>query len=301
MLLTTTALLLLTLAIACGGRPETPEEYVTRVQTWRSQHETSYRTNWATIAGLHFLTDGRHAAGSQPSNAIVIAPSVPDTIGDFVVEGTHVRFEPSPGVPVHHNGTLLAGPVDLRDTSDPPADELSIGPVRMVVHRSGSRAGLRVWDPEGPIARGFSGFSWFDIDPSWAVTGRFIPDPAPRTLRVTNTFGDTDDYPTEGVVEFTVQGQTHRLRPFTTRPDRFFFVFRDATSGEETYEAARFLYADLQGDGTVPLDFNMAYNPPCAFNPYTTCPIPLPENVLPMAVVAGERDYAGPRDAGDLP
>ena len=106
-----------------------------------------------------------------------------------------------------------------------------------------------------------------------------------------NTYGDVDQYTTEGVVEFTLLGQTLRLRPFTTRPKRFYFVFKDASSGQETYEAARFLYADLLDDGTAVLDFNQAYNPPCAFNPYTTCPIPLRENNLPIKILAGEKDY----------
>jgi uncharacterized protein len=100
-------------------------------------------------------------------------------------------------------------------------------------------------------------------------------------------------YLSEGVVEFTLQGQTVRLRPFTTRPKRLYFVFRDASSGIETYRTARFLYSDLKDDGTTVLDFNEAYNPPCAFNPYTTCPIPLRENQLPIKVLAGERAYIG--------
>ena len=93
------------------------------------------------------------------------------------------------------------------------------------------------------------------------------------------------------MIEFTLQGQTLRLRPFTTRPRRFYIVFKDASSGTETYAAARFLYADLLDDGTTVLDFNEAYNPPCAFNPYTTCPIPVPENRMPVKVLAGEKAY----------
>jgi hypothetical protein len=123
------------------------------------------------------------------------------------------------------------------------------------------------------------------------VTGRFVADAAPRELQVLNTYGDIDTYTTEGVVEFELGGQTLRLRPFTTRPGRFYFVFRDASSGIETYETARFLYSDLLDDGTTVLEFNEAYNPPCAFNPYTTCPIPLRENNLPAKILAGERAY----------
>jgi uncharacterized protein (DUF1684 family) len=148
-----------------------------------------------------------------------------------------------------------------------------------------------VWDPEGEQARGFLGFRWFDIQPDYRVLGRFIRDPSPREMQVMNTFGDQDRFSTEGVVEFALQGRTLRLRPFTTRPKRFYFVFRDASSGEETYEAARFLYSDLRDDGTTVLDFNQAYNPPCSFNPFTTCPIPLPENRLGVKILAGERAY----------
>jgi uncharacterized protein (DUF1684 family) len=178
--------------------------------------------------------------------------------------------------------------------ADDAADEphmLEVGGIRMVVHQSGKRKSLRVWDPDGELARGFLGFTWFPIQMNYRVTGRFIRDASPRNVQVLNTFGDLDSYQTEGVVEFTMNGQTLRLRPFTTRPKRFYFVFRDRSSGEETYEAARFLYSDLRDDGTTVLDFNQAYNPPCAFNPYTTCPIPLPENRLIVKVLAGERAY----------
>jgi uncharacterized protein (DUF1684 family) len=125
------------------------------------------------------------------------------------------------------------------------------------------------------------------------VTGRFINDPAPREVRAPNQLGDIDVMQSEGVVEFRLDGQTVRLRPMTTAPKRLWFIFRDGTSGKETYETARFLYSDLRDDGTTVLDFNQAYNPPCAFNPFTTCPLPLPENRLAVRIPAGEKAYAG--------
>ena len=166
-----------------------------------------------------------------------------------------------------------------------------MGTVRLAVHVSGEARSLRVRDPDGPLAKGFLGFTWFPIDLTYRVVGRFRKDADPRTVSVLNTFGDVDRFTTEGVVEFPLLGRTLTLRPFTTRPKRFYFVFKDASSGHETYDAARFLYADLADDGTVVLDFNQAYNPPCSFNPYTTCPIPLKENNLPIKVLAGEKDY----------
>jgi uncharacterized protein len=195
----------------------------------------------------------------------------------------------------------VTAPLDLHDDSTRETDELLIGEIRLVVHKSGEQHGLRVRDPNGPLARGFAGFTWFPIDSGYRVVGRLIRDAQAQKLEVVNTYGDVDSYQTEGVVEFVLQGRTLRLRPFTTRPKRFYFVFRDESSGHETYKTARFLYADLRDDGTTVLDFNQAYNPPCAFNPYTTCPIPLRENRLPVRILAGERAYAGPEPAAIAP
>lgn len=263
-------------------------------EAWRATHEADYRRDWVTIAGLHFIEPGAYTAGSARTNDIVLPSSVPGVIGRFVMEADVVRFEPEPGSPgstVRLDGRPVTASVALADDGAPMPDELQVGNVRMVVHRSGKRKSLRVWDPTGELARGFRGFTWFPIQMDHRVTGRFVPDAAPRDVQVLNTFGDLDTFKTEGVVEFSLRGQAVRLRAFTTRPKRLYFVFRDASSGQETYEAARFLYSDLRDDGTTVLDFNQAYNPPCAFNPYTTCPIPLPENRLTVKILAGERAY----------
>lgn len=260
-------------------------------ETWRAKHEADYRREWVTIAGLHFLEPGSHTAGSASSNDIVLPASAPPVLGRFVLQNSVVRFEPQPASPVLLDGQVVRAPIELADDGEDKADELVVGDIRLVVHRSGERKSLRVWDPDGELARGFLGFKWFPIQMDYRVTGRFIPDATPREMQVVNTFGDLDTFKTEGVVEFTLQGQTIRLRPFTTRPKRFYFVFRDASGGKETYEAARFLYSDLRDDGTTVLDFNQAYNPPCAFNPFTTCPIPLPENRLGVKILAGEQAY----------
>ena len=261
-------------------------------EEWRAMHESSYRRNWVTIAGLHFLEPGTQTAGASSTNDIVLPAAVSSPrIGRFVLQGDVVSFEPEPQAGVHVGTRPVTAPIALADDASDDPDELEVGGIRMVVHRSGERKSLRVWDPNGEMARGFLGFTWFPIEMAYRVTGRFIPDASPRDMKVVNTFGDVDTYQTAGVVEFALQGRTLRLRPFTTRPKRFYIVFRDASSGQETYEAARFLYSDLRDDGTTVLDFNQAYNPPCAFNPYTTCPIPLPENRLAVKILAGEKAY----------
>ena len=286
----------LALAAACTSSSESPSVSEARDRSandaaanWQAKHERDYRRDWVSIAGLYDLKQGVNTAGSAPTNDIVLPPSVPAKLGRFVVEREQVRFAPAPGAHVTLHDALVTTPVDLLDDRSANEDELVIGDVRLVVHVSGERRALRVRDPNGPLARDFRGFSWFPIDARYRVTGRLIRDEQPRVLKVVNTYGDIDEYVSQGVVEFTLEGRTVRLRPFTTRPKRFYFVFRDASSGHETYGTARFLYSDLRDDDTTVLDFNEAYNPPCAFNPHTTCPIPLTENRLPIKILAGER------------
>jgi uncharacterized protein (DUF1684 family) len=266
--------------------------YLNEIRAWRTKHETDYRREYVPLAGLFFLTVGLNTAGSAASNTIVLPKRTPASIGRFVLDGPRVRFEPMAGVKVLLNRRRLDGPVDLVDdeTANGP-DEVSVDDVALWVHLSGDRKTIRMRDPKGDVARGFAGFRWFPIDEGYRVSARFIKDPAPRDFHTPNLMGDDTVYQTEGIVEFTLNGQTVRLRPATTRPGRLYFVFRDGTSGKETYETARFLYADLKADGTTVLDFNQAYNPPCAFNPFTTCPLPLPENRLTVRILAGEKAY----------
>lgn len=260
---------------------------------WRARHEADYRREWVSIAGLQLLKPGSNTAGSAAANDVVLPASTPASLGVFTMDGDRVRFDVAPGAPVRLKEKPVTGSITMRDDSQRDAEELVVGHVRLVVHKTGERRAIRVRDPEGPLAGAFAGFTWFPVDANYRVIGRFIRDAQPQRVKVVNTYGDVDDYTTEGVVEFSLAGQTLRLRPFTTRPKRLYFVFRDASSGHETYETARFLYADLGDDDKTVLDFNEAYNPPCAFNPLTTCPVPLRENHLPVKVLAGEKAYVG--------
>jgi len=287
------------LVAACHARSTTlpdPAAGNAAAAEWRTKHEADYRREWVSIAGLHMLKPGANTAGSASTNTIVLPASTPPSIGVFTLQGDRVRFDPAQDAAVRLNEKPVTRSIWMRDDSQRNPEELVIGNIRIVVHKTGARHAIRVRDPDGPLAKGFAGFSWFPIDARYRVLGRFIRDPQPRRVKVVNTYGDVDEYTTEGVVEFSFDGQTLRLRPFTTRPKRLYFVFRDASSGQETYETARFLYADLGDDGKTVLDFNEAYNPPCAFNPLTTCPVPLRENHLPVKVLAGEKAYAGPRN-----
>jgi uncharacterized protein (DUF1684 family) len=285
MLVKTAAIVLLLLAADV--------EWVKQVEAWRAKHEADYTRDYVPLAGLAFLKSGVNTAGSGPSSQVVLPRRLPASVGRFVNQGGRVTFEPA-AAGVMLNGKAVEKPIALRsdgDTDGP--DRLGIGDVSFWVHTSGDRLTIRVHDPQSAVAKAFAGYRWFPIDEKYRVVGRFIKDAAPREVKIPTLVGDYDLYRTEGVVEFTLLGQTIRMRPMTTRPGRLYFIFRDGTSGKETYEAARFLYSDLSADGTTVLDFNQAYNPPCSFNPYTTCPIPPAENRPTVRILAGERDYAG--------
>ena len=266
------------------------------MEQWRAKHEADYRRDFVSVAGLHPLEQGANTAGTAPGNDIRLSGALPPQLGTFTVQGQEVRFAPAAGTAVTlKGGAPVTSPIVLKDDSTPAPDELFFGDVRLIIHKSGGKPSLRVRDPNGPLAKNFLGLSaGFPSTRATASSGGSSAMPSAKSIPVMNTYGDLDNYKSEGVLEFTLNGEKLTLRPFTTRPKRFYIVFRDASSGTETYEAARFLYADLLDDGTTVLDFNEAYNPPCAFNPYTTCPIPIPENRLPVKVLAGEKAYPVP-------
>src|SRR5688572_2630337 len=229
-------------ALGCQRTAEPPLEWndavVTEIETWRAEHEDSYTRNWVTIEGLHFLKEGTQSAGSAPDNDVVLIASLPEHLGKFTVASDEVTFHPEPGVPVTINGATPASATVLRDDGAEEEDVIEANGASVVVHRSGKRLSLRVRDPNGERSRTFQGFDWFPISRDYRVVGRFVRDATPRNLPVVNTFGDIDTYETEGVVEFTLNGEPLHLRPFTTEDGRFYIVFNDASSGEETYEAA---------------------------------------------------------------
>ena len=287
------------LAIALAGAAVDPAA-VRETEQFRTKHEADYRRDYVTLAGLFSLHDGVNTVGSATTSAIVLPKPAPATVGRLIVTAGRVRFEPAKsgtpeGAPsVTLKGRPVTAPIDLKSDENDPADELAVGGVTLWVHMSGDRRTIRIRDVNGAPAKAFEGFHWFPIDSAYRVTARFIKDPAAHDVKIPNQLGDEETYTTEGIVEFTVAGKKVTMRPMTTRPGRLYFIFRDGTSGKETYETARFLYADLKPDGTAVLDFNQAYNPPCSFNPYTTCPLPPKENRLTVRILAGEKAYPHP-------
>jgi uncharacterized protein (DUF1684 family) len=145
-------------------------------------------------------------------------------------------------------------------------------------------------DQQSQARREFRGLEWYLVKPEYRVTAKFVPYNPPKSIPVPNIIGGTFPETCPGYAEFALRGEKLRLEPVLS-DGRLFYIFRDQTSGRKTYGAGRFLYSDMAKDGTVTLDFNLAYTPPCAFTPYATCPLPPKQNRLPVAIEAGELDY----------
>ena len=180
---------------------------------------------------------------------------------------------------------------ELKSDVPGPADRLSLGSdLQFWVHNSGERLSIRLRDQNSALRKDFVGLSWFPIDPAYRVEATYTPFDKPKMVDVASLVGDIDKTPIPGIVTFTLNGQEYKLEPFAEPGDeQFWFVFRDLTSQKETYPAARFLYAPAPVNGKMILDFNKAVNPPCAYNPYTTCPLPTEQNRLRTRIEAGEK------------
>ena len=267
------------------------------IAQWRAERLASLTsaTGWLSLAGLFWLRQGENAFGRAPSNALVLEhPALAETVGSFVLTDRSVRFVARAGSDVTHDGQPVTA-IDLVSDAKGSPTVLQCGSLQFfVIERAGS-LGVRVRDIENPRRRNFRGLEYFPISPRWIFDARFEPYEPPRHIRIVNILGMEEDAVSPGAVLFTRDGREWRLDTVLESPGdkELFIMFADETSGRETYGAGRFLYIPLPEGGRAPLDFNKAYNPPCALNDFATCPLPPPQNRLKLRVEAGEKKYAG--------
>jgi uncharacterized protein len=267
--------------------------YRTSVEKWRQEYEADLRSDhgWLTISGLFWLHEGENKFGSDPTNDIVLPDSAPADAGTFDFHAGKTTAYIKPGVAATMSGKPVVTAELRPDSRD---DRIVLGSLTLWVHASGDRYAIRMRDPNSSLRRDFHGLTWFPVDESYRVTARFVAYDKPREVSIQNLAGDSLMLPINGSAVFTLHGQEFRLDGYFDQPENptgLSFVIRDLTSGKETYGAARFLDADPPKDGNVILDFNEAYNPPCAYNPYTTCPLPPPGNRMRLRIEAGEKTY----------
>lgn len=284
-----TATLLAGCATPSQPRNSGPETW----HTWQQQRRESVAgTNgWTTIVGLYWLKEGRYTVGSGPEAAIQVTPEGPR--GEFIRAGTNVWFHPAPGLTVTVDGRSINTAIQLASDAPGPATKLNYGQHQLWLLERGDRLGIRVRDRAAAARRDFHGLSYFPWQARWQIEARFEAHPAGQTLPIRDVTGATKLEPNPGVIIFLHDGREHRLEALAdTETQDLFILFRDGTSGSTTYPPGRFLHAPYpDAQGRVILDFNRAYNPPCAFTDFATCPRPPAENQLPFPVSAGEKRY----------
>lgn len=283
---------LLVVILALGMLASDPMSYRAQIERWRQQREDDLKAEngWLTVVGLFWLREGESTVGTGRGNTFVLpAGSGPAKVGTFVFHDCKASFHAAPGVPITLNGRRVDVSA-LTDDSTGAPDVLSIGSLSMYVIHRGRRYGVRVKDNNSEARRKFTGTRWFPVAEQYRLVAKFVPYTPPKKITVPNILGDMEQDTSPGYLEFTLQGQRLRLDP-VVEEDHLFIIFKDLTSGKETYPPGRFLYAEMPQDGRVILDFNQAIDPPCAFTPYATCPLPPSQNRLPIRIEAGELRY----------
>lgn len=275
---------------------------------WRAQYERELAApdGWLTLVGLEWLKTGVNSVGSAEDNSVRLGARVPLHVGILTVSGkapdtTVQLLAPAGGFPAGMSVDGHAAREGTLSVSDTRPSAITWHGLAMVVLRRGDRFVLRIKDADSPTRTAFHGLNWYAPDQSYVITARWIPYKPRRVAQIPTVIGTVLNMTAPGVVEFLLKGKVYLLEPVLEGGDnsKLFFVLGDQTNRSTTYQGGRFLYAGLPDHGldepgNITIDFNRLYNPPCAYTPYATCPLPPQKNRLPVAIEAGEQRYASP-------
>ena len=292
----------LSLSMIASDLPAAPDSWQRDLLAWREKRAANLQTpeGWLSLISLEWLKEGDNTVGSAPDNKIQIAKA-PAHLGVVRLEkdGAMRLLQPAGGFP---KDLLLDGhPAQeqplLADDSEK-SSKLSLGGLTIIVIHRDERYGLRVKDAQAPTRVGFHGLHWYPPNAAYRIHAKWIPYNPPKMIDIPTILGTVSKLPAPGIAEFTIDGQISRLEPVLEDPQStdLFFILRDTTSKTTTYGAGRFLYTELPDHGLSQpgelwLDFNRLVNPPCAFTPYATCPLPPTQNRLNVAIPVGEERY----------
>ncbi len=295
-------LALVPFTLGAGDTPIATDSWQRDLQAWREKRAANLQKpeGWLSLIGLEWLKEGDNSVGSASDNKIQIAKA-PAHLGVVHLEksGAMRLLPPAGGFPkdLELDGHPAQEQPLLADDSEN-SSKLSLGGLTLIVIHRDERYGLRIKDDEAPTRSGFHGLRWYAPNPAYRIRAKWVPYDPPKMIDIPTILGTVSKLPAPGVAVFTIEGQVYRLEPVLEEPKstQLFFILRDTTSKTTTYGAGRFLYTDfpdhgLSQPGELWLDFNQLINPPCAFTPYATCPLPPPQNRLTVAIPAGERRY----------
>lgn len=263
--------------------------YKDSVNNWYQQRITDLKASdgWVNLSGLFWLEKGIQTMGSAKDNTIIVNhPDMPQRAGRFSVSEGEVKWSSHPESRVYLNNQLVDTLLVYSGTHNAPL--LSIGSLRFNIIQRGDKIGIRLRDLNAPALQSFKAPERFPVNPNWKIKAGFVANQS-GTIAIQNVLGQVNREASPGQLVFNYGSSTYRL-DVLREGNQWFVLFADATSGKTTYPTGRFLYVPITtGNEPIHLDFNLAFNPPCAFTTYATCPIPPPQNRLPFAVTAGEK------------
>ena len=279
-------------ACRTGNNPD-PDSYYQELEKWKSGRVERLKSKdgWLNLAGLFWLEEGENTFGSGQENTVRFPAHAPEHIGSYTLSDGKIHFTADQGVSVTREGSIIKE-IDVKTDKSGEPTLLETGNFAWFIKEQSGKFAIRLRDYEHPAIEEFHGIETYPADMDWIIEARFEAFDEPMELQIPNIIGTIEKGSCPGILHFKVGGQNLELYP-TGSGDHLFLVFADETSGLETYGGGRFLYVSRPGeDGLVSIDFNRAYNPPCAFTPFATCPLPTRENFLSVSITAGEK-FAG--------
>ena len=283
-------MILLTLNACNQSGDRSDDAYLKEINKWKKKRleRLKSESGWLNLAGLFWLEEGINTIGSDSSNNIIFPDKAPPRLGKYILENRQLRFIPEPGTEIRLNGKPLEELVIITDRTGKPT-LLETGSLAWFIIERGDQFGIRLRDYEHPAINELTHIECFPADPAWKIEANFEAYEEPRELLIPTIIGTVEKNMCPGILRFTVDGVEQVFYPVAAGR-RLFVIFADETSALETYGGGRFLYLDKPDRrGLVNIDFNKAFNPPCAFTRYATCPLPPRENFLTMRIEAGEK------------
>ncbi len=273
-------------AMKCTGQ----DNYISEIKDWHQNRVERLKTpgSWLSLVGLFWLSEGKNTFGSSSQTDLRFPPGTPPLMGTFILEDTSLTLIPEGNVVLNLQGRRITTPLYL-SAIDGINESLHYDNLQFYPITRGGRTGIRLIDSQHPAMASFDTVPYFPIDSVWKIQAQLEPSSDEDSIEIANVVGMQIKYRPAGRLHFEYQGQSMTLTALEGGEDQYFVIFSDQTTGAETYGGGRYIYVSHAGsDGKTWIDFNKSYNPPCVFTEFATCPLPPPENDLPIAITAGE-------------